>query len=229
MNIVLSTRGILSSCDHTSRTVSKEEYFISKATLAEAYFYQRWLLSCFAKPSDLYKAFGQASSVNDGATTSTIVVASINLIVRPICPFSLTVALPALVGVEELPAITGCNPSLSALLISRRAFLLPSTLSLRPFGYISPPTVPIWKAVAKDICSRSTSSHSPALLCNHRPHHQTTGILLFCIMHRVSPLETITTISWTGHAIQCNCLSVIRQAGVLCRTKPSICHTLLLA
>jgi hypothetical protein len=51
---------------------------------------------------------------------------------------------------------------------------------------------------------------------------------------RMSPLETTSTLSWTGHAVQydrrSNTMSdVASQAGVHCRTKPSICHTLLVA
>lgn len=109
--------------------MSKDERFISTPTLAESLFIKRWL----ATPSDLYKAFGQSPSVNDGATPISIIVASI-IKSNSICPFSLTVAPLGVVGTEESLAIAGCSLSLLALLISRRAFWLPSPLSLRPFG-----------------------------------------------------------------------------------------------
>lgn len=52
--------------------MSKDERFISMPALAESLFIKRWL----AKPSDLYKAFGQSPSVNDGATPISIMFAS---------------------------------------------------------------------------------------------------------------------------------------------------------
>ncbi|KAH0357896.1 hypothetical protein KCU83_g162, partial [Aureobasidium melanogenum] len=76
--------------------ISRDERFISIPTLAESLFIKRWL----AKPSDLYKVFGQAPSVNDGATPIMNIVAS-TIKSNSICPFSLTVALSGIVGTEE--------------------------------------------------------------------------------------------------------------------------------
>jgi hypothetical protein len=164
------------------------------------------------RASDLYKAFGQPSSVNDGATTrtTTITVASINTI-KSYLPVQLDRCAPALHWRRRIACYNGLQSSLSALLISRRAFslakfIVTSTIS----GRSQPPIVPIWCAVGKDISSRSTSSHFPALLCNHRPHQQ-TRILLFCTMRRVSPLETITHLTPSAG-------SVMRSSVIVCQS-----------